>query len=81
MPGFLEKIKKELEGAASGFKKLGADVMDDGKVNRSTYDKMGLIQLMKKGADVPKESDDEKARKDKAVSEGMKSARERVFRK
>lgn len=81
MPGIYDKIRKELGDAASGFKKLGSDLADDGKVNRSNLDRMTLLSLMKKGSDVPKQSDEDEARKKKAVQEGMREARDRVFKR
>ncbi len=70
---------QQFRDAASGFKRLGADVMDDARINRSNMDKMSLLKLMKKGADVPKDSDDEKKRKEKEASERTRSAARKVF--
>lgn len=72
MPGFMDSFRK----AKSGFSKLGADLLDDGRVNRSNMrpedmDRMTLLQLMKQG-DTKAPSDKEKDETSKRVREASR---------
>lgn len=78
MPDFF----KDFKTAASGYKKFFADPFQPlRKKTNEEMERHALLSLMKKGKDVPEESEDEKERKRKAVEEGMRKGRQALGKK